>query len=767
MSTGSGSKALAQEARNGYVRWVQKALVPMAQALEERLRQWVSEPCPPDQTMLRRDAWESYQRLKNRWTARFSDLVGQVSASRPGAGKGELSLVDDDTIEQELMASRLALTITERASSEFTDLRSRINALDAGAELATTDVLRPQHVARCAMEGWMAAGLSLAAWKTMQRLLQDEIGAMVAEAYHELNRALLQRGVMPSVDLRPFIRRTGAPSTPPVPSVAPVKQPASASADPSSSRVYIGSGETAAGSSGRGHPASGWGAGVGEETRLMTRTPGLRRTIEEAHAVIGRLNQLVGQYVPGFEATAPMGVVSPRLGQAIGRVARQVQDHFPTTQAMAGMIGTPQIIAEFNQRKQALKEAAETPGERAVIEIVALMFQSILVEERIPATIRVWFARLQMPVLRVAVAEPDFFSGTDHPARRLIDRMGGCVLGFDRSASIGEALEKEIKRVVQVVEAYPDTGRRVFQTVLNEFEKFLSRYFAEENEASRKGVSLAQQVEQKEIYTVQFTIELRKMLDEVPVQEVVREFLFQVWADVLAITATKEGLHADQTRSMKRAAAELIWSASAKVTREERAEVIRKLPGLLRILRDGMTTAGLNGQQQDGHIRELNGALQAAFTAKTAAISNERMEELTMRLESLEDLLPDGALEVSEDLILDISGYESQGLEVVSEGGSMPNASMLAWAKELQVGGWFRLDYRGRLETVQLAWQGLRKQLSLFVSPAGRCVLFQHKRLAAFLQAGLILPAEDETLTVRATRDALAKLDADPTRLLN
>ena len=61
----------------------------------------------------------------------------------------------------------------------------------------------------------------------------------------------------------------------------------------------------------------------------------------------------------------------------------------------------------------------------------------------------------------------------------------------------------------------------------------------------------------------------------------------------------------------------------------------------------------------------------------------------------------------------------------------------------------------------------MRKQLALFVSTHGRCVLFQHQRLAAFLQAGLLLPAQDEALTVRATRSALAKLDAEPSRLLN
>jgi hypothetical protein len=61
----------------------------------------------------------------------------------------------------------------------------------------------------------------------------------------------------------------------------------------------------------------------------------------------------------------------------------------------------------------------------------------------------------------------------------------------------------------------------------------------------------------------------------------------------------------------------------------------------------------------------------------------------------------------------------------------------------------------------------MRKQLSLFVTPQGRGIMFQQHRLAAFLQAGLMVPAEEESLTVRATRDALAKLDADPTRLLH
>ena len=47
---------------------------------------------------------------------------------------------------------------------------------------------------------------------------------------------------------------------------------------------------------------------------------------------------------------------------------------------------------------------------------------------------------------------------------------------------------------------------------------------------------------------IQYTIELRKMLNEVPVQEGVREFLFQVWADVL-------GAHDGQGREQRAATA--------------------------------------------------------------------------------------------------------------------------------------------------------------------------------------------------------------------
>ena len=329
-----------------------------------------------------------------------------------------------------------------------------------------------------------------------------------------------------------------------------------------------------------------------------------------------------------------------------------------------------EMIDALRQQKQALKSVANTQEERATIEVVALLFQSILTEDRIPTSVRVWFARLQMPTLRVAISEPDFFSSAQHPARRLIDRMGACVMGFDAAPQgAGPELEGEVARVVQVVEAFPETGRKVFQTVLVEFERFLERFFRDQNETTKKGVSLASQVEQRETLAIQYTIELRKLLDGVPVQDGVREFLFQVWADVLATTAMRHGLQSDETRGVRDAALELVWIASAKTTREERAEVIRRLGPLLAALRQGMLAGGLPPERQETSLRALNISLTAAFAARSATIDPDQFARLKQRLEALDEILPDADFEIDDSFALDLSGHESDELEIVAEGG--------------------------------------------------------------------------------------------------
>jgi hypothetical protein len=523
----------------------------------------------------------------------------------------------------------------------------------------------------------------------------------------------------------------------------------------------------------------GGNTGIADETRMMTSSPPLARARQRATGVLGQLKRLLTERVAGYDA-APQTRPSPALAEALAYEVSQVQIHDTVRQRPSDTgsgdaivvyddAAVQQVAVDLRRRTTELKKKAETSNEKATIEIVALMFQSILSEERIPPAIRVWFARLQMPVLRVAIAEPEFFGSLEHPARQLIDRMGSVVMGFDAASIGGSALETEIKRVVQVIEQYPETGRRVFQLVYDEFQKFLSRFLTEKD-ATQKVVSIAQQVEQKETMAIQYTIEMRKLLADMPMRDEIRDFLFKVWAEVLALSAVRHGPKHDETLAFKNAASELVWAASAKPNRNERAKVIEGLPKLLQRLRQGMTLVGIVGKDQEAQIKTIGDIFADAFLSKTEAIPQDRIEAMSKRLERLEDFVE--SEEGVADLPLDresiemMLGIDASMIEVIADGGSRPSVGMISWANELQLGNWFALDHNGATTQVQYVWRSERKQLHLFAARGGRSYLIQARRLAAYLQAGLLLPTEEEALTVRATRDALAKLDANPERLL-
>ena len=845
MSGSASSGGLIDQARLFFAEHFVRDLKPLQEAALQAAQRLNEMPAERALAQQRRDLLQDVMRHGQRWPGELGEQIRERLAPPDAlsttssalvssmAGRRDLALVDDETIQREIIVSRLSLALLDLTAWEFSDLRARLVRLLAQDDLDEHDLFRAQVLSRTIIKAWTNAGLSLDTWRGLEEVLQKACAQHALEAYHETNRWLIDHGVLPEVDLRPFIRRSdGTPSE--LSSLDDAQATRQIAADDLAEasarggaprglsgaaalfqRGAAGQGPGARGASGNGGHAGGGGQGAGgvaggggamgrggggpggvagragggagqgagggargapsgyltghldDETRMLTRpvSAGMGRP----DVVLERFSEMMERHLPGFKDTSNARPASARLADAMNQAQqRLVQQAGPSSGGEVRADPSPSaLMRDLRERQTELKQAAATPAERATIELVALLFQSILTEDRLPASLRIWFARLQMPTLRVAIAEPDFFSSEDHPARRLIDRMGACVMGFEGDSQVlGSPLEVEIKRVVQVVEAFPDTGRRVFQTVLNEFEKFLEGYFRERDDTTRMGVSLAQQVEQRETLAIQYTIELRKMLGEVPVQDGVREFLFHIWADVLATTAVRQGPQSAEVRSVREAATELLWTASAKTNREERAEVIRRLPPLLATLRTGMGTAGMSQQRQDEALRSLNLALTAAFGARAMAISPQQLDQLKRRLETIEELLPDEDFEIDDAWVMDESSHQHEGLEIVSEGGSMPDPDMLAWAERLRAGESFMLDYRGRHEPVRLAWQGMHRQLSLFTAPGGRCVLFQKARLAAFLQAGLLVPAQDESLTTAATRSAMAKINADPARLL-
>jgi hypothetical protein len=771
---------LARQARERFVAEIESALPVIGNAMYERLQELASQTGNAREMQIRRDSFMAFQKLYKTWLAGVvkawrNALIPPTATGRVRLESLKFEIVGDEVVENKILSSRLVLSMQDKFNWELNDLKLRIQELEGISEMASYDIFRPEAFCQLIVEQWLGTGLSRPIWNEVQDLIPKHLTEKLVSGYHNANQFLIQREIMPEIDLRPQLRRAasaGVSASRPAPTglSGPASLPSGAYG---SDRGELSSGRGAP--SGRdevhtGHVSPGDNHSTGgalEETRMMTSTTPLARARMRAQGVLGSLRRMLTDRVGSdFEQTRITGP-TPMLAQAMQQYAQPAVADAPPggTYDIAAL---QQTASALRQRSSDLKAKASTSAEKATIEIVALMFQAILAEERIPASARVWFARLQMPVLRVAISEPEFFGTLQHPARQLIDRMGSSVMGFDASSVGGGALEGEIRRIVQVIEQYPETGRRVFQLVLDEFQTFLSKFLTG-NEATKRLVSVAQQVEQKETMAIQYTIELRKMLDNVPVRDEIREFLFKVWAEVLAMAAIKNGPQNEQTKLLKRAATDLVWAASAKPNRNDRARVIQDLPQLLQRLRQGMNLLGMTGEPQEAHIKTIGNTLADAFMSKTEAIPHAQIEAMAKRLSNLEDFVNDEAM---GDLPLDAEslelmlGVDASSIEVIADGGSRPTEAMLAWVHELQLGNWFSLDHNGKLTQVQFVWRSDRKQLHLFAS-AGRSYLIQARRLASYLQAGLLTPTEEETLTVRATREAMAKLDANPERLLN
>ena len=771
MATGNRRNSdLADQARGLFAERAARLLPKIAKAVHERLTFLVSQSNSVRDLQSYRDAMLAFEKAGGAWvnatarawkTAQMRTMPFEISRSIESR---KLELMGEDIVENSILASRLSLRMLDFVSWELNDLRLRIQNLEGINELSSKDLLRPELLAHHMVMQWNAVSLKREIWTMVQSSLQQVTGESFLETYHEVNEFLMREGVMVEIDLRPLVRLT--PGNAISKTVALAAESFSAGDNDESSFGFSNDSVATKGATVR--------ASAAEETRMQTGATSLARAKMRAQGVVGHVRRLLSDKVAGFDDTRAQQP-SFALSQVIQQAQRSADEASAATVALddfgaVGMYGPAQVdqaIDALRQRSAVFKKAAASQSEKATVEIVALMFQSILAEDRIPAVIRVWFARLQIPVLRVAIAEPEFFGSLQHPARRLIDRMGSCVLGFNVTVG-GSAMEVEVKRAVEMIEQYPETGRKVFQIVYDEFEKFLSKFLLEQGSAARV-VGVAQQVEQKETMAIQYTIEMRNMLKDMSVRDEIREFLFKVWTEALAISSMKNGPQHADTLKFKRSAADLVWAASAKPNRTDRARVISTLPNLLQLLRQGMSLLGLPLPVQDQYIKTISDTLADAFASKTAAIPAERIDAMAARLSNLEDYLSDedlGDLPLDTDSLVTMLGMDPAEISVITDGGSQPTDTMRAWVKELQIGTWFTLDHNGQISNVQFAWCSDRKQLHLFAAENGKSFLIQAKRLAAYLQAGLLLPAEEEALTVRATREALTKLDANPERLL-
>ena len=78
-------------------------------------------------------------------------------------------------------------------------------------------------------------------------------------------------------------------------------------------------------------------------------------------------------------------------------------------------------------------------AESDAIDIVSMLFDFILGDKTLPDRLKALIARLQIPMVKVAILDDSFFSKNAHPARQLLNELAYAASGADEDSGSNSA----------------------------------------------------------------------------------------------------------------------------------------------------------------------------------------------------------------------------------------------------------------------------------------------------------------------------------------
>jgi hypothetical protein len=228
-----------------------------------------------------------------------------------------------------------------------------------------------------------------------------------------------------------------------------------------------------------------------------------------------------------------------------------------------------------------------------VIDVVGSLFDQILSDPKVPPQMARQLARLQLPVLRVALGDVTFFSSRRHPVRRFVNRIASLGAAYDDlSDGDGKHFLGLVKDLVQEIVGGDFDQMEVYERELSKLENYVAEKNAAEVEQNAGDAATMLERRESELLQQQrYTQQLRGALKPVAMQDFLREFLCQVWSQALVQAARRDDTGALVQR-FRHAARELVMSVQPKATPGERKTFLMGLPQLMKDLNEGLSMIG-------------------------------------------------------------------------------------------------------------------------------------------------------------------------------
>jgi len=247
------------------------------------------------------------------------------------------------------------------------------------------------------------------------------------------------------------------------------------------------------------------------------------------------------------------------------------------------------------------------------VDIVAMLFDMIYQDDAIADPIKVLFGRLQIPLLKVALADRRVFSSRAHPARRFLEQVSHAAVQLGRNAGREDALYGKLVAIIERLQREFSHDAALFDELCLELEGFLAEQNRAADEQASAGVPLAEAHERRLLAQVAAEQALAPYLAAAP--DPVKELLGHEWRDLLA----RAELETDRVAwdAALSTAEELLASVRIAPGRRGKKEFIGRLPGLIKRIQEGFDLLNVEQERRVQLIDALF-ALHAGLVAGDA-----------------------------------------------------------------------------------------------------------------------------------------------------
>jgi hypothetical protein len=695
---------------------------------------------------------------------------------------GELDLVDADTLEESIAIQEMTAKMKGASREELFALEKRMGVLLHDADLKThknplgAEILAHAFLAAC---GETDASLKVRLlFVTMwDRQMQNGVVSM----YHEVNRYLVEKEILPKI--KHEIKRQGM-------GMSQVEQIAGVAAQAAVQAMAMTEED----------------GDVYETMRHLINAAAQRGAMPGMAVMPGGMQAgMPGIMAPGI---APSGMPGAHaLGGAGTAFAlahnpvlvtqlTQLQHGDAAVLGASGAIDAAAVAAGNGNFLHVLKDselgAALGSADAMTIDIVAMLFDFIFDDRRVPDTIKALLGRLQIPVLKAAMLDQAFFSKKSHPTRRLLNAVAEAANAWGEAIDHDSPLYRKVEQIVQRINTEFEDQLEVFEQALAEFESFMAERESAADALVEVSIDMIEARERIQIKAedaqraAEDAVRARAVDHEVP--DTVRLFLCQEWIKPLR-QAYLGGGEGPAWLTAIGLMDDLIWSVRPKLTRESRQYMVKTLPGLLRRLQEGMAQAAIEQAPRERFMSQLvhchaaavkagfqglaepqpvpEEAWKAAVLARQASHQESALVLPFARPEQARDER-DVKLEIIKEITIASIGWDESDEfnEPAQERNPSPSIDALdeATAKhlvaELKPGVWVEFQHEGE-ETMKakLKWISPLKSAYLFTDRQGkRAATMPLEKLEAAFRIGSARMIDDVPLLDRAVGNVIEAL---------